>query len=60
LFVCLDQLNAVALTIGPGLPFSLEVGLQKAKELTMKHKKPLITVNHMEGHALVVRLIDSK
>lgn len=57
---CLDRLNAVALTIGPGLPFSLAVGLQKAKELTVKYKKPLITVNHMEGHALVVRLIDRK
>jgi len=54
-----DHLNAIAVTIGPGLPFSLDVGLRKAKELTIKYKKPLVAVNHMEGHALVVRLTEN-
>lgn len=50
--VTFDDINAIAVTIGPGLAIALEVGIKKAKELAEKYKKPLITVNHMEGHLL--------
>jgi N6-L-threonylcarbamoyladenine synthase len=44
--------DAIAVTQGPGLAPALEVGIRKAKELAKKNKKPLIAINHMEGHLL--------
>ncbi len=46
------KLDAIAVTIGPGLAPSLEQGISYAKELGMKMKLPIIAVNHMEGHLL--------
>ncbi|RJR24654.1 tRNA (adenosine(37)-N6)-threonylcarbamoyltransferase complex transferase subunit TsaD [Candidatus Microgenomates bacterium] len=43
-------LSAVAVTQGPGLAIALEVGIKKAKEISLEHNLPLISVNHMEGH----------
>lgn len=48
----LKAIDAVAVTVGPGLAIALEVGLQKAKEIASYYNKPLIPVNHMEGHLL--------
>ncbi len=48
----LENIDAVAVTHGPGLAIALEVGIAKAKELAKKYSKPLIAVNHMEGHLL--------
>lgn len=47
-----SQIDAFAITFGPGLAPALEVGITKAKELAQKHGKPLIAVNHMEAHLL--------
>jgi N6-L-threonylcarbamoyladenine synthase len=44
------DLDAVAVTRGPGLAIALEVGIAKAKELARTYGKPLVSVNHMEGH----------
>ncbi|MBI5700014.1 tRNA (adenosine(37)-N6)-threonylcarbamoyltransferase complex transferase subunit TsaD [Candidatus Saganbacteria bacterium] len=44
------DLDAVAVTYGPGLVGSLLVGLCAAKALAWSLKKPLIGVNHLEGH----------
>ncbi|MDZ7587357.1 MAG: tRNA (adenosine(37)-N6)-threonylcarbamoyltransferase complex transferase subunit TsaD [Patescibacteria group bacterium] len=44
--------NAIAVTIGPGLAPALEVGVNFAKNLALKYKKPLIAINHLEGHLL--------
>ncbi|KAL4426695.1 hypothetical protein ABPG77_004751 [Micractinium sp. CCAP 211/92] len=51
-----DQLDAVAVTIGPGLSLCLRVGVLKARQLAARHHLPLIPVHHMEAHALVARL----
>lgn len=48
----LKDIDAIAVTYGPGLAVSLEVGIEKAKELSKTFNKPLIAVNHMEGHLL--------
>ncbi|MBA2613679.1 MAG: tRNA (adenosine(37)-N6)-threonylcarbamoyltransferase complex transferase subunit TsaD [Bacteroidetes bacterium] len=48
----IDQLSAIAVTIGPGLMGSLLVGLSFAKSLSMAIAIPLIEVNHMQGHIL--------
>ena len=45
-----DELDAIAVTIGPGLSIALGVGIAKAKELAIKYNKKLIAVNHLEGH----------
>ncbi|MCD5397171.1 MAG: tRNA (adenosine(37)-N6)-threonylcarbamoyltransferase complex transferase subunit TsaD [Candidatus Pacebacteria bacterium] len=46
----IDKIDAIAVTIGPGLEPCLWVGLNFAKKLSEKWKKPLIPVNHIEGH----------
>jgi len=44
------DIGAIAVTQGPGLAIALQVGVQKAKELAQKYNKPLIGINHLEGH----------
>ncbi|MCF6320743.1 MAG: tRNA (adenosine(37)-N6)-threonylcarbamoyltransferase complex transferase subunit TsaD [Rhizobiaceae bacterium] len=51
-----DDLNAIAVTGGPGLVGGLIVGLMSAKGLAAARGLPLICVNHLEGHALTARL----
>lgn len=48
--VSLEDIDVFAVTQGPGLAIALEVGIKKAKELALKYEKPLVPVNHMEGH----------
>jgi N6-L-threonylcarbamoyladenine synthase len=50
------DLDAVAVTIGPGLSLCLRVGVLKAREVAATYKLPVIPVHHMEAHALVARL----
>jgi len=47
-----DTIDAIAVTAGPGQALALEVGIQKAKEISIQYTKPLIAVSHMEGHLL--------
>jgi N6-L-threonylcarbamoyladenine synthase len=50
------DLDAIAATAGPGLIGGVMVGLTTAKALALASGKPLIAVNHLEAHALTVRL----
>src|SRR5690606_26238555 len=50
--VSLKDIDAIAVTYGPGLAIALEVGIKKAKELAQEYSKPVVVVNHMEGHFL--------
>jgi N6-L-threonylcarbamoyladenine synthase len=54
----LAALDAVAATAGPGLIGGVMVGLVTGKALALAAGKPLIAVNHLEGHALSPRLAD--
>jgi N6-L-threonylcarbamoyladenine synthase len=54
----LHDLDAIAATAGPGLIGGVMVGLVTAKALAMASDKPLIAINHLEGHALSPRLAD--
>lgn len=47
-----EDIGAIAVTYGPGLAPALEQGIAKAQELSIKWNKPLIAVNHLEGHLL--------
>ena len=48
--VTLEDIYAIGVTYGPGLVGALLVGLQFAKGLAFSTKKPLVGVNHIEGH----------
>ena len=50
--VKLVDLDAISATAGPGLIVCLSVGFNFAKALAIVLNKPLIAVNHLEGHAL--------
>lgn len=56
--VTLDQVDAIAATAGPGLIGGVMVGLVTGKALALASGKPLVAVNHLEGHALSPRLSD--
>ena len=54
--VCFEDLDAIAVTEGPGLAGALLVGISYAKALAFAVNKPLIAVNHLEGHIHAVLL----
>ena len=54
----LKQVDAFAVTKGPGLVGSLHVGLQAAKTLALAYRKPLIGVHHIAGHIYANQLVD--
>jgi len=53
-----DDIEAVAVTEGPGLAGSLLVGINFAKTLAYVHGKALVPVNHLEGHLYAAWLAD--
>ncbi len=57
--VAVEDVDAVAVTYGPGLAGSLLVGLNFAKTLAWVHDKPLVGVNHLEGHLYAAWLRDA-
>jgi N6-L-threonylcarbamoyladenine synthase len=54
-----DDLDAVAVTHGPGLAGALLVGLNTAKALAFARRLPLLGINHLEGHVYANWLLDS-
>ncbi len=53
-----DDVEAIAVTHGPGLAGSLLVGVNFAKALAWMRGKPLVGVNHLEGHVYAAWLLD--
>lgn len=53
-----SDLDGIAVTAGPGLIGGVLVGVMTAKAISAVHNIPLSGVNHLEGHALTVRLTD--
>ncbi|KAG8239052.1 hypothetical protein J437_LFUL016689 [Ladona fulva] len=56
--VQIEDIDAIATTVKPGLPLSLLVGMRYGKNLAKEYKKPFIPIHHMEAHALTIRMID--
>lgn len=52
------DLDAVAATAGPGLIGGVMVGMTAGKAIALAHRKPLIPINHLEGHALSARMTE--
>lgn len=55
--ISVDEVSAIAYTIGPGLIGSLHVGGVAAKSLAFFYNKPLIGVHHLKGHIFVNEMI---
>jgi N6-L-threonylcarbamoyladenine synthase len=55
----LADIDAIAATGGPGLIGGLMVGLMTAKAISAAAAKPMLAINHLEGHALTARLTDN-
>lgn len=55
-----EEIDAVAVTYGPGLVGALLVGLNAAKAVAYAWKKPLIGVNHIEGHISANYLMENR
>ena len=53
----MDDIDAIAITYGPGLIGSLLIGLEAAKTLAFIHNKPLIPVHHIAGHIYANSLV---
>jgi N6-L-threonylcarbamoyladenine synthase len=56
--ISLSEIDGIAATAGPGLIGGVLVGLTTGKALAAASGKPLVAVNHLEGHALTARLTD--
>ncbi len=56
----LADLEAIAVTHGPGLPGSLMVGLNAAKAIALARDLPLLGINHLEGHLYANWLVDGQ
>ena len=54
--VRMNELDGIAVTVGPGLVGSLLVGLYYAKGMSYVHNIPLVATNHLEGHILSIFL----
>ena len=52
----LQEMDAIAVTAGPGLIGGVLVGLMTGKAMAMALRKPFLAINHLEGHALTPRL----
>ncbi len=50
----IEKIDAIAVTVGPGLEPALWTGIVFAKELNKKYKIPIVPVNHMEGHVFSI------
>lgn len=57
--VTYDELDAVAVTEGPGLVGALLIGVNAAKAIAFAHDLPLIAVNHIKGHIFANQLVST-
>jgi N6-L-threonylcarbamoyladenine synthase len=55
----LSDIDGLAVTAGPGLIGGVMVGVMAAKAMAAALNKPFLAINHLEGHALTVRLTDA-
>jgi len=52
----MSEVDAIGVTVGPGLEICLRVGCERAKDLALRYKKPFVGVHHLEAHILMARL----
>ena len=52
----IEDIDAIAVTKGPGLEICLRIGCRKAQKLAIDHDKPFVTVHHLEAHCFMARM----
>lgn len=52
----LGDVDAIGVTVGPGLEICLRVGCHRARELAIEYNKPFVGVHHLEAHILMARI----
>jgi N6-L-threonylcarbamoyladenine synthase len=52
----LEDVDAIGVTVGPGLEICLRVGAYKARELAVQYNKPFVGVHHLEAHVMMARI----
>ena len=52
----IEEIDAIGVTVGPGLEICLRIGCNAAKELAIKYNKPFVGVHHLEAHIMMARL----
>lgn len=55
-FSSVSEVDAIGVTIGPGLEICLRVGATKAIQLAQQYNKPFVGIHHLEAHILMARL----
>ncbi|KAL7517001.1 hypothetical protein ACHAWX_001967, partial [Stephanocyclus meneghinianus] len=56
----IKDVDAIGVTVGPGLEICLRVGCERAKELARRYGKPFVAVHHLEAHILMARIPPEK
>ena len=56
--VTMEEIDAIAYTLGPGLVGSLHVGVSAAKTISWMYNKPLIPIHHITGHIYANAFVD--
>ena len=51
----LQDIDAIGVTVGPGLEICLRVGCNAARQLAIQHNKPFVAIHHLEAHILMSR-----
>lgn len=54
--MALADVDAIGVTVGPGLEICLRVGCKRAQELAIEANKPFVGIHHLEAHILMARL----
>ena len=52
----MEEIDAVGVTVGPGLEICLRVGCNRGRELAARYNKPFVGVHHLEAHILMARM----
>ena len=52
----MEDVDAIGVTVGPGLEICLRVGCNRGRELAMQYNKPFVGVHHLEAHILMARI----
>eukprot|EP00536_Pseudo-nitzschia_multiseries_P004457 jgi/Psemu1/295584/fgenesh1_pm.74_\ len=58
--ITIEDIDAIGVTVGPGLELCLRVGSQKACQLATEYNKPFVGVHHLEAHILMARIENQK
>ncbi|EED86248.1 predicted protein, partial [Thalassiosira pseudonana CCMP1335] len=56
----MEDVDAVGVTVGPGLEICLRVGCNWGRELAMEYGKPFVGIHHLEAHILMARIPSEK